>query len=178
MEAYINDVRFVSLPPMLVLDGTAVGSEPEEEIMGRMNRLAASFDLVVGRRFGFDSPVTAEQAAAHFRGYTYWLSIGEESLATLPSPESFEFEGTRVTVRRIAACRYATLRITDPFADPFVRIGGGFRYLADWLQDHETRGTTCAAPECAGSSSAPCLEEIGTVNGITVMDIYIPVPMA
>jgi hypothetical protein len=91
MNAYLSDVVIVKMPPMVVLSGIAVGTEPEDTIMRVMNQLAAAYELDVKRRFGFDSPVTAEQVTAQLRGYEYWLAIDEASMAKLPAGDSFDF---------------------------------------------------------------------------------------
>lgn len=174
MSNYLGDVRIVKMAPMVVLSGVAVGSEPKETIMSTMIQLAAAYDLNVIRRFGFDSPVTAEQASVQLRGYEYWLVLDEVSLVKLPAGDSFEFDETCVSVKRIPAYRYATLRITDPFTDPFERIGGGWRFLAEWLQTHEVPAEPGLADEPSDCHQAACLEEVLEVDGVTVMDIFIP----
>jgi len=174
MNVYLSDVGIVKMSPMVVLSGIAVGTDPEEAIMMVMNQLAATYDLNVKRRFGFDSPVTAEQAAAEMRGYEYWLAIDEDSLAKLPAGDFFEFSETCVSVKVIPGYRYATLRITDPFFDPFERIGGGWRFLADWLQNHEVPAEHGLSSEPADCHKAACLEEVLEIDGMTMMDIFIP----
>jgi AraC family transcriptional regulator len=84
------------------------------------------------------------------------------------------FDETCVSVKLIPAYRYATLRITDPFADPFERIGGGWRFLANWLQHHEVPTEPGLSGEPADCQQAACLEEVLEIDGVTVMDIFIP----
>jgi predicted transcriptional regulator YdeE len=98
------------------------------------------------------------------------LSVEKEDLEKLPNPEKFDFEGTEVRVKTIPGYRYATLRIEDPFSNPFERIGTGWQYLVKWLEDHDFK-----ASDFERCHQANCLEEVKEVGGVTVMDIYIPV---
>ncbi len=169
MKKYLSDVRYEVIESLVVVSGLSVGAEPEEFIIGKMNQLADKFQLNVLRTFGFDSPVDPPDVTT-LRGYELWLSIEKEDLDKLPDPEKFDFEGTEVTVKTIPGYRYATLRIEDPFSNPFERIGSGWQYLVKWLEDHDFK-----ASDFERCHQANCLEEVKEVGGVTVMDIYIPV---
>lgn len=173
MKEYLSEVSFVVIPAMTVLSGVAIGAEPEEEISGKMERLADTFGINVRRSFGFDSPVTESENKAHSRGYEYWLVLAAEELEKLPDPKTFDFEGTAFQVKPIPGYRYATLRVEEPFADPFERIGTGWRVLVDWLDDHDLCDSDFGPPP-----DAACLEEINVIDGKTCMDLYIPVDLA
>lgn len=170
MKHYLSKVRYEIIDSMVVLSGTAVGSEPEETIIGLMNQLATFYGIRVLRSFGFDSPVEGTEDVMQFRGYEFWLAIDEAALDKLPSRRTFDFEGTLITVKRIPAYRYAALRITQPFVDPFERIPAGWRHLVSWLEDHDFK-----AHDFTFCQKANCLEEVKTVGEETVMDIYIPI---
>lgn len=170
MKSYLSDVRYEVIDKMTVLSGTAVGNEPEEEIIQRMHRLGDIYHLNVLRTFGFDSPVENSADVMQLRGYEYWLSVEESELAQVPSLSGFDFEESHICIKQIPAYRYATLRITDPFADPFERIGTGWRYLVSWLEDRDFK-----EHDFHPNPALNCLEEVKEVEGVTVMDIYIPI---
>ena len=127
MKEYYSDISYEIIDSMIVLSGTAIGSEPETKIMTIMNNLADAYQLSVLRTFGFDIPIDRNDNVANHRGYEYWLAVDEAELVKLPSAYSFEFEGVNIFIKQIPSCRYAKLRIEDPFLDPFERIGGGWR---------------------------------------------------
>jgi len=81
--------------------------------------------LVAGRKFGFDVPIPAQQQDEGLRGYEYWISITGEAKVT---------DG--VTIKTIPGTKYAVLRITDPFSDPFNRIGKGWGRLVEWMKEN------------------------------------------
>ena len=170
MKTYLSQVRYEVIEAKTVLSGTAIGSEPEEAIIGLMNQLAGEYVLPVERAFGFDSPVEGSEDVMQLRGYEYWLLVDQAQLEKLPSQEPFDYNGTEVTIKHIPSYRYATLRITDPFSDPFERIGTGWRYLVSWLEDHDFK-----EPDFQFNPTLHCLEEVKEIDGATVMDIYIPI---
>ncbi len=172
MKKYLSDVRYEVIDKMVVLSGTMIGAEPEDAIIALMNRLAEVYDIKPHRAFGFDVPVEGNDDVTRLRGYEYWLAVDETIPDKFLSPGAteFEFEGTLIKVKHIPAYRYATLRIEDPMSDPFERIGTGWRYLVSWLEDHEFK-----EPDFVRCDLANCLEEVKIVEGITVMDIFIPV---
>ena len=170
MREYLSDVRYETLEPMIVISGIAVGAEPEEEIIGRLDRLAKTYDLAVDRSFGFDVPLEERESLKTNRGYEAWLAVTEDQLAHLPNPHDFVFEDTTIRIRRIPACRYAVLRVRDPFAAPFERIPAGWRSLVQWLEQQPL-----SDPALRGCPAAQCLEEVRDFDGIQVMDLYLPV---
>lgn len=181
MRTYLSDVSYVVLPAMTVLSGVAQGNEPEEAIIGLMNRFAAEYGLKVTRAFGFDSPVEGDRDAMDYRGYEYWLVVSEEELAAKGGSEGLSFEGTEIVKKQIPSYRYATLAIEDPFSAPFERIPGGWRALMAWLESRDFKEMSDCKEASAGAyCQAQCLEEVVEVTGAdgqgqTVMRIYIPV---
>lgn len=170
MKKYLSAVRYEVIDSMVVVSGLAIGAEPEDYIIGKMNQLAAQYQLNVLRTFGFDSPIESSTDVTTLRGYELWLVVAKAELEKLPNPETFDFEGTEVTIKTIPGYRYATLRIEDPMSDPFERIGSGWQFLVKWLEDHDFQ-----APDFERCHEANCLEEVKEVDGVMVMDIYIPI---
>ncbi|MDP3488187.1 MAG: effector binding domain-containing protein, partial [Bacillota bacterium] len=108
------------------------------------------------RRFGFDSPVSEDQQKKGQRGYEYWISVPENTPAS---------DG--VVLKNIEECKYAVLRITDPFADPFDRIPQAWNRLVEWVSNLEHKHECC--------QQKYCLEEVIEVDGITYMDLFLPI---
>lgn len=170
MKSNFSEVKYEIIDKMTVLSGTAIGEEPEDAIIERMHRLAGSYGINVIRSFGFDSPIEGSEDVTKLRGYEYWLVIEDKELTALPDIKSFLYEDTSITVKQIPAFRYASLRITDPMYNPFELISTGWRTLVDWLEKHDFK-----EPDFKFNPAANCLEEVKTIDGITYMDIYIPV---
>ena len=63
--------------------------------------------------------------------------------------------------------------VNDPMSNPFELISTGWRTLVDWLEKHDFQ-----EPDFKFDPAANCLEEVKTIDGITYMDIYIPVDCA
>ncbi len=134
-----SEIDLQTLPPMRMACYQVVSREPEDESGQFMDAWVKARGLEGGRRFGFDAPVTAEQAKAGIRGYEQWHSVPEDVKGA---------DG--VMIRLFPGGRYAVLRLFNPFTAPFETIPNGWRHLHAWVQNH---------PElkCADH---PCLEEL------------------
>jgi len=170
MRQYLSTVHYEVINPMTVISGTAIGNEPEDKIIQIMEHLIEQYQLPVLRRFGFDSPVDGSDDLRQLRGYEYWLAVDDSTIHQHPILDGLKFEGITLSIKSIPAYRYATLRISDPFSDPFVRIGTGWQALVSWLQENDFQAT-----DYQPCLNANCLEEVKMINDQTVMDIYIPV---
>ncbi|GAP13097.1 transcriptional regulator, effector-binding domain/component [Longilinea arvoryzae] len=151
----MSEVSFQNLPPMKMACYQVVSREPEDEGGKFMDAWIEARDLQGGRRFGFDVPVTAEQARAGIRGYEQWHSVPNDVTGA---------DG--VMVRSFPGGRYAVLRLFDPFTAPFETIPAGWRYLHEWMQSH---------PEIK-CGYHPCLEELvpGEAGGMDLI-LYYPI---
>lgn len=170
MMKYLSDVNYVMIDSMTVVSGIKVGKEPEDEIVGLMTRLAETYHLSPLRSFGFDSPVDGNEDPMVYRGYEFWHVLTDEDLKKLPSGESFVFENTTFTIKKIPKHRYATLRITEPFIEAFERIPGGWKALYAWLEANDFK-----EDDYQPITDAYCLEEVKEVDGVLVMDIFTPI---
>ncbi|MGH4137098.1 GyrI-like domain-containing protein [Clostridium sp.] len=79
-----------------------------------------------------------------------------------------ECEG--VNLKKIDKWKYAVLRITNPFSNPFQAIPAGWNKLVEWVNSNRYY------PNCrADCYKENCwLEEKLEGNGITYMDVYLP----
>ena len=158
MEHYLSEVFFETLSDLTVVSAVVISKNPEEEVMAFLeNWVKEHPDLKTGRRFGFDVPVSAAQQDEGYRGYEYWISITGETKVT---------DG--ITIKTIPGTRYAVLRITDPFSDPFNRIGKGWSRLVEWIKEN-------GKLEEESMGMRYCLEEVKEIDGVTVMDIFMAV---
>lgn len=170
MKNYLSDIKYEVIEDMTVLSCTVEGNAPEDEVINLMNKLATVYGINPVRTFGFDSPVEGEQDAMQYRGYEYWLALSVDDVLKLPSKDTFQYEGHSIYIKHIPKLRYATLRISDPFSDPFTRITGGWMHLVKWLEMHDFK-----EPDFKRCNNANCLEEVKMIDGSIVMDIYIPI---
>jgi AraC family transcriptional regulator len=72
-----------------------------------------------------------------------------------------------VKFKNIKGCRYAVLRITEPFSDPFELIPNGWRKLVDWINSNGFKNSIC--------DDRYWLEEIISENNATYMDLFFPI---
>ena len=159
MEVF-SKVSKAKLPEMKVVSSRRVSENPEEEVIEFLCSWMQSkgFDLEKQRGFGYDIPVSDEDLSSGKRGYEYLITIDGEVECD---------EG--IDVKTIAADNYALMRIAEPFAAPFERIGNGWRILvgeAIKLRSDE---------ECCDLDGRYCLEEVIIEGEATYMDLYLPI---
>jgi len=153
---YFSDVIYKELQTMTVVSKTRISTDPEEEVIGEMNAYMQEHGMSADTDcYGFDVPVSEEVANKGVRGYEYWVKVHDS------------YKDKAVEVKRIPGYNYAVLTITDPFANPFERIPGGWKALVLWLENNRIEGT---APR-----NAACLEKVYEKDDITYMDVMIPV---
>ncbi len=178
---YLSDIKYETLKNMTVLSGTVIGSEPEEEVIGIMKQLGEVIGITSVREFGFDSPVNEDDSSKGYRGYEYWLVISPDQMSkvtdyakninkTYSKDLTFNFKSLTITQMTIPSYRYVTIRITDPFANPMERIPLGWKSLVKWLESNDYSLENSEQENCLN-----CLEEVVEEDGLTYMDLYIPV---
>lgn len=156
---YLSEVRIDSLRTMNVASGVRISKNPEDEVNSMMNEWSAVTGIGVGtRRFGFDVPVSEEQQQEGLRGYEYWVVLDQDNIPELPDG---------ITCKQVEGCRYAVLRITEPFTDPFERIPLGWKKLAAWVNSRGYKN------DC--NKERYWLEEVQEPGEFVVMDLYFPI---
>lgn len=154
LEIY-SEIRTTELDTMYVASAIAISANPEEEVITFLKTWAKENGIdSKSRQFGFDYPVSEEQQSNNLRGYEYWVTVPENT----PGCE-------KVTIKKIEKSKYAVLRITDPFSDPFTKIPNGWRKLVEQFNHYQS----------TYNKNGYCLEEIVEENGITYMDIFLPI---
>ncbi|WNS45820.1 helix-turn-helix domain-containing protein [Paenibacillus sp. MMS20-IR301] len=153
---YLSEVRIEQLNSMTVASASRVSDNPEEDVMMYLDQWAETAGIRGNRNFGFDIPVTEEEQQRGLRGYEYWYALNER----IQTPED-------ITVKDVQSCKYAVLRITEPFIDPFERIPLGWNKLVSWVNSkgYET--------SCEQERYWP--EEVLVIDGVTFMDLYFPI---
>lgn len=169
MVDYLSDVRYRMINAMDLICARAVSENPEDEVMARLEKFFTTQGIKKGRNFGFDVPLSEEDSEKGLRGYEYWLEVTPEVLEELDLPTTFE--GMSIWHFHLDAHRYASLRIEEPFVDPFERIGGGWKALVGWMEANDLH----LAHQKHGNENPYCLEEVMEEDGTTKMDIFIPV---
>lgn len=161
MKEYLSNIRYETLSEMSVISGTRIGTEPEDEVIGLMTAFKNQHHINVTRTFGFDVPVDEKEKEKGLRGYEYWLVVEEDVLETIKDSEFI--------LKKIPSYKYVSLRITDPFENPFEKIPNGWKTLVAWLEDNQV---LC---NMNNDQNLDCLEEVAEEDGLLYMDIFIPI---
>jgi len=169
MQNYLSDVKYRTIEAMDVICARKFSESPEDEVIAVLEKYAGANGLKTGRNFGFDVPVSEEESNDGIRGYEYWLEVDAEEFKKVSLPDAFE--GIEIWHTAVDTHRYASLRIEDPFADPFERIVLGWKALVQWMEKNNLH----LQHQAHGNENPYCLEEILTQDGVTCMDIFIPV---
>jgi DNA gyrase inhibitor GyrI len=150
-----SQVSIIDLPPMRVACFRAISRTPEDDALKVLTQWAAGAGMrETPRSFGFDVPVSPEQADAGLRGYELWFVVPERVVAAPP-----------VDIRDFPGGRFAAMTVRDAFADPFAYIPAGWGALHEWVI---TRGY-----EEPGEML--CLEEVVAGGGQQDIVLYHPV---
>lgn len=161
MKDYLSKIKYETLSEMRVISGKRMGSEPEDEIIGVMTKFKETHHINVQRSFGFDVPVDESDQAKGYRAYEFWL-VTEDDVTDL-------IHDTEFVVKTIPSYKYVSLRIADPFENPFEKIPNGWKTLVAWLEENKV---LC---NMDNDKNLDCLEEVGEEDGVMYMDIFIPI---
>ena len=159
MENIYSEIRFEKLPRMKIAKHTVISPNPEDDIFGYMEDWAKESGLMdltnyTSRKFGWNEDKIDNP---DFRGYTLCLTM----------PEDFTPKRSDVEILHMEADEYAVLRVIAPFADPEVRIGGGWQKVFNYVQNSEYKTETW--------DNRYVFEEISEIDGVMYMDIYVPI---
>lgn len=158
MDSIFSDVRFENLDTMFVASAKVVSSNPEEEVITFLTEWIKENGIdPQARTFGFDIPVSEEEKNNGLRGYEYWVNVGENT----PINKG-------VILKKVEGCKYAVLRITNPFSNPFDTIPRGWKTLVGWVNNKGYKASC--------DKERYWLEEkVIEIDGVTYMDIYFPI---
>lgn len=155
-ENIFSEPRNAHIPSSWMAKARVVSLEPENEVISYLEGwlLEQNIDPQGCRKFGFDVMISDQERSEGKRGYEYWAEV----------PETLQGTDT-VAVERFEGGEYISLRITDPFANPFDRIPRGWQTLVRYVRDGHF-----AADWCTPGS---CLEEVVQTDEGVCMDIFI-----
>lgn len=157
MDNIFNDVRFESLGTMFVASAKVVSSNPEEEVIAFLTEWIKENGIdPQARTFGFDIPVSEQEKNKGLRGYEYWVKVSENTPVN-----------KGVALKKVEGCKYAVLRITNPFSNPFDTIPNGWKILVEWVNSKGYKASC--------DKERYWLEEVVEIDGVTYMDIYFPI---
>jgi len=164
MDDVYSEVRFEKLPTMRVAKHTIISSKPEDDVFEYMENWAKESGLMdlgnyTPRKYGWNVEVEGDEKERNpdFRGYALCITL----------PEDFTPRRNDIEILLMNADEYAILRIIEPFADPFVRIGGGWQKVLDYVQNSEYKTKTW--------DNRYAFEEIIVIDGVTYMDVFMPI---
>ncbi|HEX2946125.1 MAG TPA: helix-turn-helix domain-containing protein [Clostridia bacterium] len=157
MDSIFSDVRFENLDTMFVASAKVISANPEEEVVAFLNKWIKENGVdPKSRKFGFDIPVSEEERSKGLRGYEFWIKVDENTPA-----------GKGAVIKKVEWCKYAVLRITEPFSNPFDTIPRGWKTLVNWVNDKGYKASC--------DKERYWLEEVLEIEGVTYMDIYFPI---
>lgn len=161
MEYNFSDVKIEKLDTMYVASSYVISNNPEADVMDFMTEWMEKNNIdIKSRQFGFDIPVSEEQSQKNLRGYECWIKVNENTNVS-----------EEVKLKKIEECDYATLRITNPFSNPFEVIPAGWKVLAEWVR---LNGYMLDCSTNKVNKERYWLEEKFQENGITYMNLYFP----
>ena len=158
MDSIYSEIRFEKLSKMKIAKHTVISPNPEEDVFRYMEDWASNSGLAAltnytPRKFGWNEDETAENG----RGYTLCVTM----------PDDFTPKNDSVEILYMEADEYAVIRITDPFADPAVRIGGGWQKIFKYVQNSEYKTLSW--------ENRYVFEEIIEIDGAMYMDVRVPI---
>lgn len=157
MDNIYSDVRFESLDTMFVASAKVVSSNPEEEVIAFLTNWIKENGIdSQARTFGFDIPVSEEEKYKGLRGYEYWVNVKENTPVN-----------KGMVLKKVEGCKYAVLRITNPFSNPFDTIPNGWKKLVEWVNSKGYKASC--------DKERFWLEEVIEIDGVTYMDVFFPI---
>lgn len=141
-----------------------ISPNPEDDVMGYMERWAKNSGLLdypgyTKRQIGWDFPFVSEVQKERYRLRGY--------VAAYIIPEEFEPACGGAELGYQETDTYAKITVTDPFSDPFVKITGAYGKIFEFAKEHDIIAKSY--------DNRICMEEVFETDGVTYMDICVPV---
>lgn len=141
-----------------------ISQNPEHDAMDYVERWAKDSGLLdypdyYPRKIGWDFPFVSEEQKERFGLHGY--------VAAYIVPEDFvpSCEGAELTVQETD--HYAVITIMDPFSAPWDKIPSAYGELYEYAK---ARNIVAQSYE-----NRICMEEVYVKEGVTYMDVYVPV---
>jgi effector-binding domain-containing protein len=155
-----SEIKIVTLDNFKVAGYHAISNSPENDAEAYIDNwfeksLLLDYNGYVPSKIGWDVPVSQEAKEKGLRGYISGYIVPEDFTSTDDNVKLYFFQKDN----------YVTLTITDPFSDPFKTIPKAYNMLLSFAMNN---GKTIL-------THRGVFEKPYKVDGITYMDIYVPV---
>ncbi len=164
MDGIYGEISIVPVAGFRMARYVIISPSPEDDVNAYMDKWARESGLLgtpgyAPRKIGWDFPYVTKQQEEKFglRGY----------VAAYVLPEGFEPKRCGVEIAEQNADTYAKITITDPFVDPFGRIPAAYERIMAYNKENGI--------EPKSWEERICFEEVREENGVTYMDVYMPV---
>lgn len=164
MNEVYSEICFVTVEKFRFARYVIISPNPEDDVMGYMERWAENSGLFLypgytKRLIGWDFPFVSEEQKNQFglRGY----------VAAYMIPDDFEPSCGGAELGYQETDHYAKITVTDPFTSPFEKIAGAYGKIYEFAK------TLDIIPK--SYENRICMEEVFVKDGITYMDVYVPV---
>ncbi len=148
-DAY-TDLRVETVPGFRYVRHAVISSEPEEDAVNRVLKIARESGVEHPRVIGWNFPYVSQEQIHVYRMHGY--------VAALILPEGVTPKGVEILEQK--AHKYAAIHIPEPFKNPFVIIPNAYKTLAEYMRINGLENTD--------KDVIPCFETDGDS-----MDVYI-----
>lgn len=164
MDQVYSEISLKTVEKFRLARYVMISPNHENDAMEYMERWAKNSGLLdypgyTPRRIGWDFPFVSEEQKERFGLHGY--------VAAYIIPEDFVLscEGAELVVQETD--HYAVITITDPFSAPWEKIPGAYGKIYEYAN---TRHMVAQSYE-----NRICMEEVYVREGVTYMDVYVPV---
>ena len=148
-DAY-TDLRVETAPGFRYVRHAVISSEPEEDAVNRVLKIARENGVEHPRVIGWNFPYVSQEQIHVYQMHGY--------VAALILPEGVSPKGVEILEQK--AHKYAAIHIPEPFKNPFVIIPNAYKTLAEYMRINGLENTD--------KDVIPCFETDGDT-----MDVYI-----
>lgn len=164
MDEVFSEISLTTVERFRFARYVIISPNPEDDVMGYMERWAKDSGLLddpgyTKRQIGWDFPFVSEEQKGKYglRGY----------VAAYIIPEEFEPACGGAELGYQETDDYAKITVTDPFSDPFGKIAGAYGKIYEFAKERHIIAKSY--------EDRICMEEVFEKDGVTYMDVYVPV---
>lgn len=164
MRDVFSEISLTTVEKFKFVRYVIISPNPEDDVMGYMERWAKNSGLLhypgyTPRMIGWDFPFVSEEQKEQYglRGY----------VAAYIIPEEFEPACGGAELGYQETDNYAKITVTDPFSNPFEKITGAYGKIYEFAKERHIIARSY--------KDRICMEEVFIKDGVTYMDVYVPV---
>lgn len=164
MNNIYSEINLVTVERFRLARYVIISPNPEADVMEHMDQWAENSGLLdypdyTPRKIGWDFPFVSKEQKESFglHGYVSAYIIPEDFVPSCDGAE-LVFQETD---------HYAMLTITAPFSAPWEKIPGAYGKIYEYANEHHILAKSY--------ENRICMEEIYEKNGVTYMDVYVPI---